>query len=78
VPPKYRANVNIYAAIYNRREGAPAPLSDEEIDAIVAFLGTLTDAPSVSVASASSAEEDAAAAGGGAVARSPSREVTAR
>ena len=27
------------------REGAPAPLSADDIDAIVAFLGTLTDAP---------------------------------
>lgn len=45
VPPQYRANVNIYAPIYNQREGAPPPLTDEDIDAIVAFLGTLTDAP---------------------------------
>ncbi len=72
VPPKYRANVNIYAPIYNRREGAPAPLSDEEIDAIVAFLGTLTDAPALTTAAA------ATSAGGGAVAQSPTREVTAR
>ncbi|HEX4403361.1 MAG TPA: cytochrome c peroxidase [Polyangia bacterium] len=47
VPGKYRANVNIYAPIYNRREGAPPPMSDAEIDAVVAFLGTLTDAPFV-------------------------------
>jgi cytochrome c peroxidase len=45
LPPKYRGNVNIYAPIYNRREGAPPPLTDDDIDAIVAFLGTLTDAP---------------------------------
>jgi len=45
VPPKYRGNVNIYAPVYNRREGAPPPMSDDEIDAVVAFLGTLTDAP---------------------------------
>jgi cytochrome c peroxidase len=44
VPPKYRANVNIYSPVYNHREGAPPPLSDEDIDAIVAFLETLTDA----------------------------------
>ncbi|HXU02246.1 MAG TPA: cytochrome c peroxidase [Polyangia bacterium] len=45
VPAKFRANVNIYSPVYNRREGAPAPLSADDIDAIVAFLGTLTDAP---------------------------------
>jgi cytochrome c peroxidase len=44
VPPKYRGNVNIYSPIYNRREGAKPPLTDNEIDAIVAFLGALTDA----------------------------------
>jgi len=47
VPAKYAVNVNIYAPVYNRREGAPPPLDDEDIDAIVAFLGTLTDAPYV-------------------------------
>ncbi|MEI9941961.1 MAG: cytochrome c peroxidase [Pseudomonadota bacterium] len=45
VPAKYRENVNIYAPIYNQKEGATPPLSEDEIDAIVAFLGTLTDAP---------------------------------
>jgi cytochrome c peroxidase len=45
VPEKFRGNVNIYAPIYNRREGAPAPMNDADIDAVVAFLGTLTDAP---------------------------------
>jgi cytochrome c peroxidase len=45
VPPKYRRNINIYAPIYNQREGAPPPLNDQEIDAVVAFLGTLTDTP---------------------------------
>ena len=45
VPAKYRGNVNIYSLIYNHREGAPPPLSDEDIDAVIAFLGTLTDAP---------------------------------
>ncbi len=44
VPLKYRANVNIYAPIYNQKEGGTPPLSDDDIDAIVAFLGTLTDA----------------------------------
>jgi cytochrome c peroxidase len=60
VPPKYRANVNIYAPVYNRREGAAPPMTDDEIDAVVAFLGTLTDAPY------------AAAAGGAPLAQSPS------
>jgi cytochrome c peroxidase len=45
VPEKYRENVNIFAPVYNRRVGSAPPLSEEEIDAIVAFLGTLTDAP---------------------------------
>jgi cytochrome c peroxidase len=44
VPDRYRGNVNILSFPYNRREGAPPALDDEEIDAIVAFLGTLTDA----------------------------------
>jgi len=48
VPAKYRDNVNVFAPIYNQREGAPPPLSDDDIDAIVAFLGTLTDAPYLS------------------------------
>jgi cytochrome c peroxidase len=59
VPKKYRGNVNIYSPIYNHRQGAAPPMSDEDIDAVVAFLGTLTDAPYV------------AAAGGAAVAESP-------
>ena len=64
VPPKYRANVNIYAPIYNRREGAAPPMTEGEIDAVVAFLGTLTDSPQVT---------GTPAAGGPAVAQSPSR-----
>ncbi|HSZ83959.1 MAG TPA: cytochrome c peroxidase [Polyangia bacterium] len=59
VPERYRGNVNIYAPIYNRREGAPAPMNDADIDAVVAFLGTLTDAPY------------AAATGGAAIAQLP-------
>jgi len=61
VPPKYRANVNIYAPIYNQREGAAPPLNDDDIDAIVAFLGTLTDAPYVATAAAASAGSAAVA-----------------
>ena len=44
VPPKYRVNVNVEKAPYNRRRGGTPALDDREIDAIVAFLGTLTDA----------------------------------
>jgi cytochrome c peroxidase len=52
VPKKYRGNVNIYSPIYNHREGAAPPMSDEDIDAVVAFLGTLTDAPYVAAGAA--------------------------
>ncbi len=45
VPPRFRNNVNVYSPVYNRREGAPPPLSDQDIDDLIAFLGTLTDAP---------------------------------
>ncbi|HVV53447.1 MAG TPA: cytochrome c peroxidase, partial [Polyangia bacterium] len=62
VPPKYRANVNIYAPVYNRKEGAPPPISDAEIDDVLAFLNTLTDARYL-----------APAAGGTAVAAAPAR-----
>jgi cytochrome c peroxidase len=44
VPDKYRANVNVEKAPYNRRRGKTPALDDQEIDAVVAFLGTLTDA----------------------------------
>jgi cytochrome c peroxidase len=43
-PAKYRDNVNLSSRPYNRPEGGKPALSDEEIDAVVAFLGTLTDA----------------------------------
>jgi cytochrome c peroxidase len=69
VPVKYRGNVNIYSPVYNRREGAPPPLSDEDIDAIVAFLGTLTDAPYVAAAPAA----PAAVEDGAPIAQSPSK-----
>jgi cytochrome c peroxidase len=45
VPVKYRENVNIDKPPYNRPRGGTPALNDQEIDAIVAFLGTLTDAP---------------------------------
>jgi len=47
VPTPFRQNVNIFSPVYNRKEGSPPPLTDDDIDAIVAFLGTLTDAPFV-------------------------------
>ncbi|HVW27413.1 MAG TPA: cytochrome c peroxidase [Polyangiaceae bacterium] len=44
LPEKHRANVNVSSAPYNRREDGPPAFGDEDVDAIVAFLGTLTDA----------------------------------
>jgi cytochrome c peroxidase len=44
VPPRYRGNVNIYSPIYNRREGSPPPMSEQDMDDLTAFLNTLTDA----------------------------------
>jgi cytochrome c peroxidase len=44
IPAKYRDNVNVEKPPYNRRRGGAPALDDREIDAIVAFLGTLTDA----------------------------------
>jgi len=43
LPAKYRQNVNVDKAPYNRHEGEAPSLDDGDIDAIVAFLGTLTD-----------------------------------
>jgi cytochrome c peroxidase len=43
LPKEYRQNVNVDKAPYNRREGEKPALDDAEIDAIVAFLETLTD-----------------------------------
>ena len=36
--------MNTLTLPYNRHEGETPALDDEDIDAIVAFLGTLTDA----------------------------------
>jgi len=49
VPRKFRGQVNVTAAPYGRRPGDPPALTDVEIDAIVAFLQTLTDAPGSTV-----------------------------
>jgi cytochrome c peroxidase len=45
LPAKYRQYVNDQVPPYNRLEGEAPALDDAEIDAVVAFLGTLTDAP---------------------------------
>jgi cytochrome c peroxidase len=44
LPAQYREYVNVDKAPYNRHAGDAPALSASEIDAIVAFLGTLTDA----------------------------------
>ncbi|KWH52106.1 cytochrome-c peroxidase [Burkholderia cepacia] len=44
VPAAYRGNINVNSTPMNRRPGTPPALTDAEIDDIVAFLGTLTDA----------------------------------
>lgn len=43
LPPAYRKNVNTTEAPYNRALGDQPALNDDEIDAVVAFLNTLTD-----------------------------------
>jgi cytochrome c peroxidase len=45
LPPKYRQYVNDQVAPYNRLEGDAPPLDEAEIDAVVEFLKTLSDAP---------------------------------
>jgi len=45
VPARFRKNVNVLSRPYNRVEGERPALDDDEIDAIVAFLETLTDEP---------------------------------
>jgi cytochrome c peroxidase len=43
LPPQYHVNVNTTEAPYNRRLGDLPALTPDEIDDVVAFLGTLTD-----------------------------------
>ncbi|HYQ16202.1 MAG TPA: hypothetical protein VEQ58_10605, partial [Polyangiaceae bacterium] len=50
VPAQYRPYVNAASIPYNRREGDVPALDDGEVDAIVAFLRTLSDADSPGVA----------------------------
>nr|WP_063978129.1 cytochrome c peroxidase [Massilia sp. JS1662] len=45
VAPRHIGNVNVATMPYNRRKGMKPALDDADIDAIVAFLRTLTDAP---------------------------------
>ncbi len=45
LPDRYRGNVNTTSFPYNRREGDRPAMDDADIDAIVAFLQTLTDEP---------------------------------
>jgi cytochrome c peroxidase len=45
VPAKYRGRVNVTLPPYDRKPGEAPALNDHEIDAVVAFLETLTDAP---------------------------------
>jgi cytochrome c peroxidase len=45
LPEKYHDNVNVKEVPYDRKPGQKPRLNDDEIDAIVAFLGTLTDRP---------------------------------
>jgi cytochrome c peroxidase len=45
VPARYRGRTNVTSPPYNRRVGEAPALDGAEIDAIVAFLRTLTDAP---------------------------------
>ena len=45
MPTQYQKYVNVNVAPYNQAPGDPATLSDQEIDAVVAFLETLSDAP---------------------------------
>lgn len=43
LPPEYRANVDFEKVPYDRKPGQKPHLSDKDVDAIVAFLKTLTD-----------------------------------
>ena len=43
VPARYQRNLNINATPYNRGVGMRPTMDEAEIDAVVAFLGTLTD-----------------------------------
>jgi cytochrome c peroxidase len=42
LPPQYHGNVNVEPP-FGGRPGDPPALSEEEIEDVIAFLGTLTD-----------------------------------
>ncbi|CAJ3807249.1 di-heme cytochrome c peroxidase family protein [Burkholderia pseudomallei] len=44
VPAAYRGNINVNSTPMNRRAGTPPAMTDADVDDIVAFLRTLTDA----------------------------------
>ncbi|WP_245591274.1 cytochrome-c peroxidase [Derxia gummosa] len=46
LPPALRGNVNVNSVPYNRRPGSAPALDDADIDALLAFLRTLSDRPS--------------------------------
>jgi len=70
VAPRHRGNVNVVTLPYNRRKGMQPALDDADIDAIVAFLGTLTDAPYEAAARRNMAAQAARRAPGSDKARS--------
>jgi cytochrome c peroxidase len=43
LPARYRANIDTADAPFDRKPGAPHPMTDAEIEDIIAFMGTLTD-----------------------------------
>ena len=43
VPARFRVNVNVNEAPYNRRRGAAPALNDAEVDDVIVFLRTLND-----------------------------------
>ena len=45
VPEEYKSNVNIEEVPYDRKLGQSPRFNDREVDALVAFLKTLTDEP---------------------------------
>ncbi|WP_416051723.1 cytochrome-c peroxidase [Cupriavidus basilensis] len=55
VPAAYRGNININSTPMNRRAGTSPAMTEAEIDDLVAFLRTLTDAPYVGVMPAAQA-----------------------